>query len=447
MATGSLLSRLLRVEQAVDSGGAGMSGEDRAAEVARTDWKRIARPEQMPPKGSHVFWLILAGRGWGKTRCGSEWVRAKARTSRYVNIVAATAADARDICVEGESGILAVCPPWERPRYEPSKTRLTWPNGAVSLIFSADEPDRLRGKQHSDLWCDELAAWRYPEAWDQAKLGLRLGRRPQACITTTPRPAKAIRDMIDDPTCVVTRGRTMDNAKNLAPAFLASITARYEGTRLGRQELNAEILDDAPGALWKREQIDALRVVRAPELRRIVVAIDPAVTSTEGSDETGIVVVGIGADGHGYVLEDLSCVASPDSWCRLAVQAYHRQKADRIVAETNNGGDLVESLLRTIDQAVAYRKVTASRGKAVRAEPVAALYEQGRVHHVGQFDRLEDQLTNWDPSLSEKSPDRLDALVWAITELAINKPMAGEGFLQYAREQLVQYRAAQGATA
>jgi phage terminase large subunit-like protein len=438
MAAFGIEARVRRLESALADQSDGMSPADRAADIAGTDWQRIARPEQIAPRGGWVFWLILAGRGWGKTRTGAEWTRRKVRSNRYVNLIGATAADARDILVEGESGILAVCPRWERPEYQPSKTRLVWPNGAVSLIFSADEPDRLRGKQHGALWADELAAWRYAEAWDQAKLGLRLGRHPQACITTTPRPIKIIRDLIDDPVTIVTRGRTADNAKNLAPAFLSQITRLYDGTRLGRQELNAEILDDNPGALWKREQIDLLRVVQAPELRRIVVAIDPAVTSNADSDETGIVVAGIGADGHGYVIEDLSCVRSPDGWCRAAVQAYHRHEADRVIAETNNGGDLVETVLRTVDPNVSFRKVTASRGKAVRAEPVAALFEQGKVHHVGTFDRLEDQLCNWDPAANGKSPDRLDALVWALTELHIAESVECAGLLDLARHELAE---------
>ena len=396
---------------------------DDPAELALYDWPRFARPEQLAPAGDWRTWLILAGRGWGKTRTGAEWVRAMVKSCRYVNLVGATADDARDIMIEGESGILAICPRHERPDYLPSKRRLEWPNGATSLIFTADEPDRLRGKQSAKLWCDELATWRYPEAWDQAMLGLRLGKNPQVTVTTTPRPSALIKTLASNPTTHVTKGTSYDNRANLAPAFFSQIITKYEGTRLGRQELNAEILDDVPGALWKRGRIDELRVHAAPTLRRIVVGVDPAVTSAEGADETGIIVAGRGEDGQFYVLDDLSLTATPDSWARAAVRGYYTHKADRLVAETNNGGDLVESVIRTVDPNVSYRKVTATRGKAIRAEPIAALYEQGRVHHVGSLAQLEDQMCNFDPLTSRKSPDRMDALVWALTELSGNANM------------------------
>ena len=383
----------------------------------RYDWARHARDNQKSPAGDWTYWLILAGRGFGKTRTGAEWVREQARTNRYVNLIGATADDARDIMIEGESGILSVCPRYERPDYRPSQRKLIWPNGAISLIFTADEPERLRGKQHEKIWADELAAWRYPDAWDQAKFGLRLGRHPQACITTTPRPTKMVKAIAADPATVVTRGTTYDNQDNLAPAFFASIISTYQGTRLGRQELNAEILDDNPNALWVRARIDETRVKEAPQLRRVVIGVDPAVTSKEDSDLTGIVAAGLGVDGHGYVLEDASLIATPDAWARRAVKAYHDHKADRIIAETNNGGDLVEVIIRTVDRGVSYKKVTATRGKMIRAEPIAALYEQGRVHHVGAFEALEDQMCGFDPLTSDKSPDRMDALVWAFTEL------------------------------
>lgn len=382
-------------------------------------WHLWARDEQLPPAGDWTYWLILAGRGFGKTRTGAEWVRQAVKTTRYVNLIGATADDARDIMIEGESGILAVCPRSERPEYKASQRKLIWPNGASSLIFTADEPERLRGKQHSALWADELAAWRYPESWTQAKFGLRLGSSPRACITTTPKPSAIVRALIADPATHVTRGTTYDNRDNLAPQFFQSIIKTYEGTRLGRQELNAELLDDNPHALWQRAQIDALRVTTAPELKRIVVAIDPAVTSNEKSDETGIVVAGIGRDDHLYILADLSLIGTPDQWARTAVGAYRTFNADRIIAETNNGGDMVEAVIRQVDRSVSYRKVTATRGKVIRAEPIAALYEQGRAHHVGEFDKLEDQMTEFDPTEStrQKSPDRMDALVWAATEL------------------------------
>ncbi len=338
----------------------------------------------------------------------------------HVNLIAATADDARDIMIEGESGILAICPEDERPEYKASKRQLLWPNGARSLIFTADEPERLRGKQHMKLWADELASWRYPESWDQAMFGLRLGDNPQSIVTTTPRPTKIIRNLAKDPTTYVTRGSTYDNRSNLAPAFFAEIIKKYEGTRLGRQELNAEILDDNPNALWKRDRIDELRRSVCPDLVRVVVGVDPSVTSLKTSDETGIIVAGLGSDDHAYVTGDLSLIASPDGWARVAVHAYHDNEADRLIAEVNNGGDLVEMVIRTIDPLVSYKKVHASRGKAKRAEPIAALYEQGRVHHVGCFAKLEDQMCAYDPEDENgDSPDRMDALVWALTELML----------------------------
>jgi predicted phage terminase large subunit-like protein len=341
----------------------------------------------------------------------------EARKAARVALVAPTAADARDVVVEGESGILAVSPPWFSPAYEPSKRRLTWPNGAVGTVFSADEPDRLRGPQFDLAWCDELAAWRYPEAWDMLQMALRLGTDPRAVVTTTPRPTRIIRDLLAAKTTVVTRGATFENRANLAPTFLDQMKARYEGTRIGRQELYADLLDDVPGALWNRAMLDELRVRSAPGLRRIVVAVDPATTSGEHADMTGIIVAAKGEDGHGYVLEDLSCRTSPDAWARTVAAAYTRHKADRVVAEVNQGGDLVESVLRTIDPHLPLKKVHASKGKRTRAEPIAAMYEQRKVHHVGGFPDLEDQACSFTPDGYDGSPDRVDALVWALTEL------------------------------
>lgn len=426
-------AKLARLEQqAAERTAAAMTPAEFAAEKKRTNWRKVARPSQLPPPGVWTYWTILAGRGNGKTRTGAEWTRHQAKTVDYCNLIGATADDARDVMITGESGILAVCPRWERPEYLASKRALRWPNGGTSLIFSADEPERLRGKQHGNLWCDELAAWRYPEAWDQAKFGLRLGMNPRALITTTPKPTKLIKALIADPAAVVTRGTTYENAANLAPAFLATIIRQYEGTRMGRQELNAEVLIDNPGALWQRDQIDALRVREHPPLTRIVVAVDPAVTSNADSDETGIIVAGVGTDGHGYVLADRSLLASPEGWGRAAVHAFEEFAADRIVAESNNGGDLVESLLRNIDQSIPYRKVTATRGKLIRAEPVAALYEQGRVHHVGAFEKLEDQLCEYSPQSGSRSPDRMDALVWALADLF---SVASDGLLEFMRAE------------
>ncbi|HEV2263745.1 MAG TPA: terminase family protein [Stellaceae bacterium] len=394
------------------------------------DWEFWARPNQLPPQGDWRVWLLLAGRGFGKTRSGAEFIRARveAGRARRVALVGPTASDVRDVMIEGESGLLAIAGDDFRPRYEPSKRRLTWPNGAVALAFSADEPERLRGPQHDLAWCDELASWRYAAAWDNLLLGLRLGGDPRAVVTTTPKPNKLVRDVLASPGTVVTRGSTFDNAANLAPAFLDSVVRRYRGTRLGRQELEAELLDDLPGALWSRDAIEAARVRAAPDLARVVVAIDPAASSGEGADETGIVVAGLAHDGQVYVLDDLSGRMSPRAWALKAIAAYKNFAADRIVAEVNNGGDMVEATLRSVQSDAPFRAVRASRGKAVRAEPVAALYEQGRVHHVGGLPALEDQLcaftADFDRAAADTSPDRLDALVWAVTDLMANRDAA-----------------------
>lgn len=408
------------------------------------DWRFFARPSQLPPDGDWQTWLILAGRGFGKTRTGSEWVREQVRQGvSRIALVAPTASDARDVMVEGESGLLSVC--WAgdrtyageivgRPSYEPSKRRLTWANGAMATLFSAEEPERLRGPQHEVMWADELAAWKYlRETWDMAMFGLRLGTRPRICITTTPKPLPVLREIVKDPRTVITRGSTFDNAQNLAPAFLQAIRDKYEGTRLGRQELNAEVLDDVPGALFTREMIDKALVRAAPDLVRVVVAVDPSGTKGESDkgDSIGIVVAGKGTDGNAYVLADRTCKLSPDGWGKRVVAAYHEFNADRIVAERNFGGAMVEHVIRTVEPRAAYREVTASRGKIARAEPVAALYEQSKVKHVGGFSELEDQMCALTPDgfLGDGSPDRADALVWAITELMLNKqaPVAASG--------------------
>ena len=394
------------------------------------DWKFWARDKQLLPEGDWTTWLILTGRGWGKTRVGSETVRIWARDFAFVNLIGATADDARDIMVDGESGILAVCPPCERPDYQVGRRQLVWPNGARSLIFTADEPERLRGKQHEKLWCDELGAWRRPEAWDQARLGLRLGPNPQAVVTTTPRPTRIIRELKAESSTIITHGTTYENRGNLAETFYSKVITKYEGTRLGRQELLAEILDDNPGALWKRLDIEDHRVTEAPQFKRVVVAIDPAGSVSEEAADTGIVIVGLGIDGQGYVLDDMSLHGSPHEWATQAVAGYGKYKADRIVGERNFGGDMVESTLRTVSSKVSYKDVTASRGKLIRAEPVAALYEQHRIHHVGTFPELEDQLCQWEPGM--KSPDRLDALVWGVTELMLGEPEHKVGVVRYA---------------
>lgn len=394
-------------------------------------WEFWARENQRLPgnvnprteDGTWTTWYLNAGRGFGKTRTGAETTRKWTKHYKYVNLIGATAADARDIMVEGESGIMAICPRHERPIYIPSKTQLVWPNGAKSLIFTADEPERLRGKQHMKVWADEVGSWRYRDAWDQMVMGLRLGDNPQTVVTSTPRPTDLVKEILSDPTTLVTNGTTYDNQANLAASFFSRIIKKYEGTRLGRQELNAELLKDNPGALWNHERIDELRLSRGvvpASLSRIVVGVDPAVTSNEDSDETGIVVAArdMRDEPHFYIFSDDSMtMASPDQWAQRVVESYKSFGADRIIGEVNNGGDLVESVIRSKMPLVSYQAVRASRGKAVRAEPIAALYEQGRVHHVGTFAKLEDQMCDWDPALSEKSPDRVDALVWALTAL------------------------------
>jgi phage terminase large subunit-like protein len=330
--------------------------------------------------------------------------------------------------VEGESGLLAVCDRYAfRPKYEPSKRRLTWPNGAMATTYSADEPDRLRGPQHDGFWADEVAAWDRPEAWDMLQFGLRLGMNPRGVATTTPKPVRVVRDLLDqqrDGTVVVTAGSTYDNAPNLAPAFLAQIVRRYEGTRLGRQELLGELLLDVPGALWTAVQIDTDRVADAPLLERmtrVVVGVDPAASANEDSDETGIVVAAVAEDGDGYVLTDATLRATPLEWARRVVDAFDQWQADRVVAEANNGGLMVAQTLHTVRPSLPITLVHASRGKLPRAEPVAALYEQHRVHHVGLFPELEDQMTSYDGS-AKVSPDRMDALVWALSELMVDAP-------------------------
>lgn len=393
--------------------------------LADGGWRSKARPAQLAPDGDWLIWLVMAGRGFGKTRAGAGWVHELVETKQAgrIALVAPTAADARDTMVEGVSGLINTAPPWMRPIYEPSKRRVTWPNGAIATTFSSEEADRLRGPEHDAAWADELGAWQDPQsAWDMLQFGLRLGAHPRCLVTTTPRPIKLLKELLGRTDVVVTRGSTFDNAANLAPTFLAAVRQRYEGTRLGRQELNAELLTDMPGALWQSDWLERDRVKMAPELRRIVVAIDPAVSNNEGSDETGLVIAGVAADKQIYVLEDISGRYAPHEWARRAIDAYRRNKADRILAEVNNGGAMVEETIRHIDRSVSFKSVHASRGKVVRAEPISALYEQKRVHHVGLFTTLEDQMcaftSDFDRNRNGYSPDRVDALVWALTELS-----------------------------
>jgi phage terminase large subunit-like protein len=379
----------------------------------------LARPEQLPVEGDWNTLLLLAGRGFGKTRTAAEWLAWQAiyyPKTRWA-IAAPTHADARDTCVEGESGILNILKEYGVLKdYNRSISEIFLINGSRMKLFSGEEPDRFRGPQFHGGWFDELAAFKYPEAWDQYQFGLRLGNHPRTIVTTTPRPTKLIKDLIKREGVQVVRGSTFDNAKNLAASALAELKLRYENTRLGRQELYGEILDNVEGALWTREMIEGARVDSVPPLVRIVVAVDPAVTSNATSDETGIVAAGVASNGHYYVLDDKSLRASPDTWARVAVNLYQDRSADKIVAETNNGGDMVIMLMKQVDPSIAVKKVTATRGKQLRAEPISSLYEQSRVHHAGYFEQLEMQMCEWTPD-SNESPDRLDALVWALTEL------------------------------
>lgn len=404
-----------------------------ALAALKYNWEFWARPNQLQPEGDWTTWLILAGRGFGKTRVGAETIRAWAcgdtplaagHCSR-IALVAETAADGRDVMVEGESGLLAIHPKDFRPTYEKTNRKVTWPNGAVAYLYNATEPDQLRGPQHDAAWVDELAKFKYvQDTWDQLQFGLRLGEHPRQLVTTTPRPIPIIKKLMNDPDCVVTRGRTYDNAANLAAPFLRQIEDRYGGTRLGRQELEGEVLGDIPGALWTRSAIDENRLQEAPkDLERIIIAVDPSISSEEHSDETGIVAVGCARDKdgymRGYVLADYSMRGNPNEWSRRAVALYRHFEADRIVAEKNQGGEMVEATLRAADRNVPVTLVHASRGKLVRAEPISALYEQGRVHHVGRFDELEDQMCQFSADYDRKngSPDRMDALVWGLTYL------------------------------
>lgn len=364
---------------------------ERQQELRRYDWKLNARPDQLPPPGQWRFWLIMSGRGWGKTKTICEYLRllAKGGKHRRIAILGATAADVRDVIVEGDSGILAISPPDFTPLYEPSKRQLTWPNGVIAKTYSADEPDRLRGPQHHAAIVDELAAYEYPEAFTQLKFGLRLGNDVRCVIATTPKPCQAVRELVKQAKegngrVVITRGSTYDNRANLAPEFFDEIIKQYEGTRLGRQELDGELLEDTPGALWNTVILDQTRCRETPpDMVRIVVAIDPSVTSSGDSDECGISVCGKGIDGDVYVLDDLSGIMTPNEWASTAIRAYHQWGADAVIAETNNGGDLVGNTILALDPSIPFRKVTASRGKIARAEPVSALFEQNRAHLVG----------------------------------------------------------------
>jgi len=397
------------------------------AEVAAlgADWRFWGRPDQRPPEGEWSTWLIMAGRGWGKTRTGAEWVRLRARDPEArIALVGATLGEARSVMVEGESGLLAVCA-GERVRFEPSVRRLTWGNGAKAFLYSAEEGEALRGPEHCAAWCDEIAKWKDAErAWMNLRMGLRKGDDPRAVATTTPRPTQFMRRLLAEPGVVTTRGRTFDNRAHLPPAFLAAVTAEYSGTRLGRQELDGELIEEVEGALWSRATIEQGRVRRAPELCRVVVAVDPP--AGIGGDACGIVAVGLGADGRGYVLGDRSVHGlGPEGWASAVAKAVAEFEADRVVAEVNNGGAMVESVLRAVGLELAVTSVRASRGKSARAEPVAGLYAAGRVRHVGGFAEMEDEmcglLAGGGYAGPGRSPDRADALVWGLTELMLGK--------------------------
>lgn len=395
---------------------------EREAESLMYDWRFWARPEQLPPDGDWVTWLILAGRGFGKTRTGAEWVRESAHSVGRMALVGPTSADVRDIMIEGESGIVAISPPDFRPLYEPSKRRLTWPNGALATAYSGDEPDRLRGPQHHRAWVDEWSAFKYPkEAADNLFFGLRLGTQPRALFTQTPKPIKPLKALMALPTTTVVRGSTHDNLENLPAFFIDTIIAPYEGTRLGRQEIYAEVLEDVEGAYWKLDDIDRARVKTAPELKRIVVAVDPAGEHKPQNDETGIAVAGLGVDGEWYVLDSLGVRMSPAGWASQVWRLFDLHNADRVVAEVNNGGEMVQFTLRQMEgrRNAPISVIHASRGKVVRAEPVAALYERGQVHHVGTFASLEEQMCSF--PVANEHDDLVDSAVYAITELGTKR--------------------------
>lgn len=436
---------------------------DEEADDLLHTWELWARPNQLEPdpileNGEHwSIWMILAGRGFGKTRTGSEtiikWVREG--TCKRLALVAEDSADARDVMVEGESGIIACSPRDFRPKYEPSKRRLTWPNGAQASLFSAEDYDSLRGPQFDGAWCDELCKWRYAtEAWDNLMFGLRLGEYPRVIVTTTPRPLRLLKDIILRSDTAITKGNTRENLVNLAEPFKKAVIDKYKDTRIGRQELDAEILDDVPGALWNRKNIDETRIrpvdpttpIVLPTFERIVVAIDPPKEVGDAAAECGIMVCAKTVEGHGYLLADASLAGSPEEWGRAAVKLFDQWSADLLVYEANQGGEMVAAVLRAAGRQLKedgertadytpLKAVHATRGKMVRAEPVSQLYEQKRMHHVGFFPELEDQLCEYTPDGSMGySPDRMDALVWAFTELLVGT-IAFEGLMDYYRQE------------
>lgn len=476
----------------------------------RSKWSFWARPNQLAPGGDWTFWLLLAGRGFGKTRTGAEWIneRVLSGQSKRIALVAPTAADVRKVMVEGESGLLAISPPWNRPLFEPSKLQLTWPNGAIAQLFSAEEPERLRGPQCDTFWADELAAWKkLQDTWDMLQFGFRLGSDPRGVITTTPKPLPIIKELMADNRdlpeekrgdkwqgqTVITRGSTYENRANLAPKFFQQVVSTYEGTRLGRQELDAEILEDMPGSLWSRGNLDKNRIA-APtfpgiyeeagvtpgneakirdlemlrsfadriidavgeDLSRIVVSVDPNTSNNEGSDEIGITVEGKGLSGRGYVLADCSMRGSPNEWASAAVIAHDVFRADRVIGEANQGGNMVQYTIETAAKAlkedgkrssdyIGVTLVHATRGKVTRAEPASALYEQNRISHVSTMKVLEDQMclftSDFDRKAMGYSPDRVDSLVWGLTHL-FHEEQDGSGIFEYMKQEAEKVRKA-----
>ena len=388
--------------------------------VAKYQWLLWARDAQLPPRGSWRNWLYMAGRGSGKTRSGAELVRewVEEYGVQRIALVAPTQADVRDVMVEGESGIITCCPDWNKPIYQSSKRRVLWPNGAAAYMYSSEEPHRLRGPQHEKAWCDEIVAWKQLDTWDMLQFGLRLGTDPQAVITTTPIVGhRLIRQILKDEFTKVTRGSTLENAANLAPGFIDQIIKKYRGTRLWGQEIEGIYQEHMEGALWND---DWQRIKKPEELPRIVVAIDPAASTGVESAETGIIVCGVDEDMSGYILEDLSGQYSPNDWANIALAAYKRHRANLIIAEANHGGDMVEATIRQASKIVPFKKVFASKGKRTRAEPVAALYEQKRIYHTEIFDILEEQMLSFNPDMPTTGLDRVDALVWGLTELIVD---------------------------
>jgi phage terminase large subunit-like protein len=414
----------------------------RELEKILSDWDLRARDDQWPPAlaqdgGPWTVWLVMGGRGAGKTRTGAEWVRGMAlglpgfspKPVSRIALIGETSADVRDVMIEGVSGLLAIHARDERPLWEPSRRRLAWPNGATAQAFSAEDPQALRGPQFACAWLDEIAKWRHAEeTFDMLQFGLRLGDHPRQVVTTTPRPVPILKRLLADPKTALSHAPTSANAENLAVDFLERIVRRYAGTRLGRQELQGEMIEERADALWTRDMLERYRLAAAPPLRRIVVAIDPPASSHARADACGLVVAGKSEAGHVYILQDATLSAvRPAQWARAAVALYHRHEADEIVAEVNQGGDMVSAVIAEADAKAPVRQVRATRGKYLRAAPVAQLYEQGRIHHVGAFPALEDEMCAFGPDGLDngRSPDRLDALVWAVTALALGRE-AGE---------------------